>query len=77
LPLPSRSRAGEGPRRAAVARYAGRALEIGRKLGDVWLVTKALHALALDSLGWGDPIAAPRIWRQLLQLSDCATSASS
>ena len=60
-----------GPeRRATVERLGNRALAVGRRLHDVWLMSKTLICLASDAGVWGRAGEAERLGRQLLQLSD-------
>lgn len=57
-------------RRAAVERLGARALEIGTRLGDVWLTSKTLLALANDALTWGRISESLERGRQLLRLGE-------
>jgi class 3 adenylate cyclase/tetratricopeptide (TPR) repeat protein len=60
-----------GPERhATVERLGRRALEVGRRTGDVWLMSKTLLCLGTEATTWGHGTEAVRIYRQLLQLSE-------
>ena len=56
-------------RSETVRRLAARAIEIGRRIGDVWLTSKALLALGADGLVWGRPGDGYRADLQLIELS--------
>lgn len=57
-------------RRAKVERFGTRALEIGKRVGDVWLTSKALIGLASDAGHWGRVAESLELRRRLLRLSD-------
>jgi tetratricopeptide (TPR) repeat protein len=60
-----------GPdRHPTVERLGTRALAVGRRLGDVWLTSKALVALSTDAGLWGRVEEALRLDRQLFELSE-------
>ncbi len=56
-------------RHDTVLRLAERAIEIGRRIGDIWLTSKAILAEAAEADVWGRPDEARRADLALIELS--------